>query len=69
MCHLYLCSREEGTVSLFSIHKKCLVSTIKYSTNPLHSLALNNEESMLAMGSHIWDKPSKIVTKTLERSC
>jgi len=59
---------EDGTVSLFSIPKQCLLSSIKHSTDPLHSLALNKEETMLAMGSrniHIWDMASKKVTKTL----
>ena len=59
---------EDGTVSLFSIPKQCLLSTIKHSTDPLHSLALNKEETMLVMGSrniHIWDISIKKVTKSL----
>eukprot|EP00090_Calanus_glacialis_P015613 TRINITY_DN2460_c0_g1_i2.p1 TRINITY_DN2460_c0_g1~~TRINITY_DN2460_c0_g1_i2.p1 ORF type:complete len:606 (-),score=281.26 TRINITY_DN2460_c0_g1_i2:53-1870(-) len=59
---------EDGTVSLFSIPKQCLVETIKHTQDPVFSLALNKDGSILAMGSrniHIWDVSSKKVTKTV----
>jgi len=67
-CNSLYAAGEDGSVSLFSIVKQCLVSTLMHSPDPIHSLALNKEETMLAMGSrniHIWDLVSSKVVRTL----
>jgi len=59
---------EDGTVSVFSIPKLCLVSTIKPCPDPVHSLVLAKNDSILAIGSRnikIWDISSHRVLKTL----
>jgi len=67
-CNSLYAAGEDGSVSLFSITKQCLVSTFMHSPEPIHSLALNKEETMLAMGSrniHIWDLVSSEVVRTM----
>ena len=47
---------------------QCLVNTSKHTHDPLYSLALYKDSSILAMGSrniHVWDVSSKKVTKTV----
>ena len=64
---IYICP-QDGTVSLFSIPKQCLVETIKHTQDPVYSVALNKDGSILAMGPrniNTWDLSSKRVTKTV----
>jgi len=67
-CNTIYVGGEDGSVSLFSIAKQCLISTFKHSNDPIFSMALNRKENLLAMGSRnifILDIATKKVTKTL----
>jgi len=63
-CNTIYAAGEDGSVSLFSIPKQSLITTFTHSPEPVHSLALNRKENLLAMGSrgiHVWDIPNNKV--------
>jgi len=66
-CSTIYAGGEDGSVSLFSIPQQSLVTTFTHSSEPVHSLALNRKENLLAMGSrkvHVWDIPNNKVINT-----
>jgi len=66
-CNTIYAAGEDGSVSLFSIPKQSLITTFTHSPEPVHSLALNRKENLLAMGSrsiHVWDIPNNKVINT-----
>jgi len=66
-CNTIYAGGEDGSVSLFSIPKQSLVTTFTHSPDPVHSLALNRKENLLAMGSrkvHVWDISNNKVINT-----